>query len=244
VDSLRREGLAARGEPHEVFQTSTVDALFEGRFDGDVSFAELARQGDFGIGTLDALDGEMIALEGRFLRADFDGHLSEIGPSVRTPFAVVTFFRPGEPVVIEGPLDHHEFVTELNRRGPRGVPACAVRIDGSFELVQARSVPRQEPPYPSLTEVAHHQHVFELRELEATLVGFRFPPYAEGLEVPGYHLHVVDAERRRGGHVLAARPRRVEARFDRESELHLELPPGVELGAGGHGAEIREAEGG
>jgi acetolactate decarboxylase len=48
--------------------------------------------------------------------------------------------------------------------------------------------------------------------------------------MPGYHLHFVDAERRRGGHVLACRPRRVEVQIDASSELHRELPSGVHLG--------------
>ena len=44
-----------------------------GHYDGDVTFAELAEHGDLGLGTLNALDGEMIALDGRFFRADVDG---------------------------------------------------------------------------------------------------------------------------------------------------------------------------
>ena len=37
------------------------------------------------------------------------------------------------------------------------------------------------------------------------MVGFRFPAYAEGIEVAGYHLHFVADDRRRGGHVLDSR---------------------------------------
>ena len=44
------------------------------------------------------------------------------------------------------------------------------------------------------------------------MVGFRFPQYAQGIELAGYHLHFVDAERRRGGHVLTCRTGRVEVR--------------------------------
>lgn len=48
-----------------IFQTSTINALVESVYDGDVTFAELARHGDFGLGTLNALYGEMVALDGR-----------------------------------------------------------------------------------------------------------------------------------------------------------------------------------
>jgi acetolactate decarboxylase len=104
--------------------------------------------------------------------------------------------------------------------------------------VRARSIPRQQPPYRPLAEVAADQHVFELREVSGTLVGFRFPDYASGLEVAGYHLHFITDDRRRGGHVLDYTARAGRLRIDTSSELHVELPPGVELG----GAHVDEEE--
>ena len=55
------------------------------------------------------------------------------------------------------------------------------------------------------------------------------PDYAEGIEVSGYHLHFIDAERRRGGHVLGSRSNGLLVRLDPSSELHIELPPAVDL---------------
>ena len=50
------------------------------------------------------------------------------------------------------------------------------------------------------------EHVFDLADVEGTMVGFRFPDYSEGIEVSGYHLHFITADRTRGGHVLACHP--------------------------------------
>jgi acetolactate decarboxylase len=243
VEARARAGIRPEHAAHTFFQASTLDSLFAGRLEGDLTFAELAGHGDLGIGTLNTLDGEMIAVDGRFMHADADGAISDVPPEARTPFAVVTFFSPAEPFAVEGPIDHDALLALIDERA--GAPSCALRIDGHFELVRARSVPRQRPPYRSLSEVAQEQHVFELRDVSGTMVGFRFPDYARGLEVPGYHLHFVDSERRRGGHVLACRPRSVEVAIDPSSELHVELPPGVELGGDGPGAdEIRGIEDG
>jgi acetolactate decarboxylase len=77
--------------------------------------------------------------------------------------------------------------------------------------------------------VVAEQHVFELADVEGTMLGFRFPGYAEGIEVSGYHLHFIDAVRGRGGHVLASRASGLRARLDPSGELHVELPPGVDL---------------
>jgi len=240
VEAVRRAGLHPEREPHLVFQTATLDALFEGCFDGDLTIAELTEHGDLGLGTLNGLDGEMIVVDGRVLRADADGLLHPVAPEARTPFAVVTFFAPAVRFTLDGPLDHDALVRELDRHAPREAPICALRIDGRFDVVHARSVPRFDPPYPSLTEIAHRQHVFDLHDVEGTVVGFRFPAYAQGIEVAGYHLHFADCERRRGGHVLACSPREVTVAMDHARELHVELPPGTVLGAPDTGAEARE----
>ncbi|HWI97040.1 MAG TPA: acetolactate decarboxylase [Solirubrobacterales bacterium] len=230
VETLRESELHAGREPHVLFQASTIAALLEGAYEGDLSFAELAEHGDLGLGTLDGLDGEMIALEGRFYRADVDGNVTEVAAETKTPFAVVTGFTPSLDTEIEGPLDHNELLAELERLIPAEAVSCAIRVDGRFELVRARSVPRQSQPYRPLTEVVAEQHVFELSDVTGTMLGFRFPDYAEGIEVSGYHLHFISEDRRRGGHVLGSRaggPLRV--RIDPSSELHVELPAGIEL---------------
>lgn len=251
VDAADLAGAGFESRIHEVFQTSTVAALVGGAFDGDLSFADLARHGDLGLGTLNGLDGEMIAVDGSFLRADVDGHVSPIDPSALTPFAVVTRFSPTVSFDVEGPLDHHAFVKEINRHAPPGSPSCAIRADGEFEVVHARSVPRQQPPYRTLAEAAADQHEFDLHDVSGTIVGFRFPDYAEGIELPSFHLHFVDAARQRGGHVLTCRPRHLHVQIDHASHLHMELPPGValpspETRAGGPEgqARLRAIEGG
>ena len=230
VETLHRGELHAEREPHVLFQASTIGALLEAAFDGDVTFAELAEHGDLGLGTCNALDGEMIALDGAFFRADVDGAVTELPPAERTPFAVVVWFAPTAELTVEGPIAHQELVRRIDRLAG-GTVACALRIDGTFALVRARSVPRQRRPYRPLSEVVADQHVFELGDVAGTIVGFRFPDYSQGLEVAGYHLHFISADRRRGGHVLECRPRRASVAIDAAADLHVELPPGVELSA-------------
>jgi acetolactate decarboxylase len=229
VEALRREELHAEREPHVLFQASTIGALLDGAYDGDLSFAELAAHGDLGLGTLNGLDGEMIALDGDFYRADVEGRVHPVAAEERTPFAVVTRFEPTVETEIEGPLSHAELLAQLDRLVPVAASSCAIRLDGSFELVRARSVPRQSPPYRSLTEVVSEQHQFELAKVSGTMLGFRFPSYVEGIEVGGYHLHFIDEARERGGHVLDSIPIRLRARLDPSDDLHVELPPRVSL---------------
>jgi acetolactate decarboxylase len=230
VESMRHADLHAERAAHVLFQASTIGALLHGSYDGDLTFAELAERGDLGLGTLNGLDGEMIAIDGDFLRADVDGNVTAVEPTERTPFAVVTCFAPTIEAEVGAGLDHEAILAALDELAPEGESSFAVRLDGRFAGVRARSVPRQEPPYRPLGEVVADQHIFELTDVEGSMVGFRFPAYVEGIEVAGYHLHFVDAARRRGGHVLGSRSAGpLRARIDPADDLQVELPPEVDL---------------
>ncbi len=164
-----------------------------------------------------------------------------MAPEERTPFAVVTRFEPVLDTEIHGPPSHEALLERLDELVPAGAASCAVRLDGRFERLRLRSVPRQSPPYRPLPEVAAEQNVFELADVEGTMLGFRFPDYVEGIEVAGYHLHFIGADRRRGGHVLDSRPARLRARIDPSDDLHVELPDGISLGDPGLSAETHAA---
>jgi acetolactate decarboxylase len=236
VETLRRGDRLGPAHDHEVFQTSTFPALLDGRYDGDVTFAELSARGDLGLGTFDACDGEMIALDGEFLRADVDGVIHPVDPQRKTPFAAVIPFAPTHRAQLTEPHDRDALLAAIDRAADDDSRVHAVRIDGRFELVRARSVPAQRKPYPPLAEVAAQQNVFDLHDVDGTMVGFAFPAYAATVNVPGYHLHFVTADRSRGGHVLDCRTGAVEVAIDCAGQIELELPAGVELPEGGTGA--------
>lgn len=45
------------------FQVGALISFFQGMYNGDYSFADLAKQGNFGLGTLNGVDGEVIAID-------------------------------------------------------------------------------------------------------------------------------------------------------------------------------------
>ena len=164
--------------------------------------AELLRQGNLGVGTLDHLDGELVVLDGKAYQIRGDGKILDVPPDRSTPFAVVANFEPVNefacpPVASLADLDQR-LDTEMGRRNH----FAAIRIEGRFASLTMRSVARQEPPYKPLDEVARGQTVWTKVNQVGTLVGVRSPDWTKGLNVPGYHWHFLSADRQTGGHVL------------------------------------------
>ncbi|KLK87364.1 alpha-acetolactate decarboxylase [Methanoculleus sediminis] len=185
-----------------LFQVSTIDALLQGTYDGSMTFDELARHGDFGIGCGDRLDGELIGVDGEWYLIRVDGRAYPVAGNATTPFAVATFFDSDMTVPIDAPMN----LTALESRVQAELPSknlfYAIRVDGTFPHLVTRSVPAQEKPYPRLADVTANQTVFTFENVTGTAVGFWTPALAKGVNVPGYHLHFITGDRTAGGHVL------------------------------------------
>jgi acetolactate decarboxylase len=226
VQAVRHTELPAGSEPHELFQVSTIEALLHGAYDGDVTVAELSGRGDLGLGTFNALDGELVLADGILYRAAQDGSVHPAEPERRSPFALVTTFQPGVEIYVGVAQDVDALLSQV---APQSPSCTAVRIEGRFEHVRLRSVAPQRKPYPPLTDVLADQSVFDENDIEGVVVGFCFPAHAGRLNLPGRHLHFLSSDRTRGGHVLSCRPTECVVRVDHEAEIEVELPPGVEL---------------
>lgn len=208
-----------------ITQVSTIDALLAGVYEGHMSLQTLRRYGDFGLGTFEALDGEMLLLDGTFYKVRADGTILTPPPTEETPFAAVTYFVPTYTELVQGPMD----ITALEARIDTIVPAAnhpvAFRLHGTFGKVVTRSVPAQQEPYPPLAEVTKNQSIFELTNVTGTLMGFRLPQFVQGVNVPGYHLHFLSDDLKDGGHVLEAQASAGQLQVDGLSDwLHIYFP--------------------
>ena len=186
-----------------VTQVSTIDALLAGVYDGQMPCQKLAQYGDFGIGTFDRLDGELVLLDGRVFRVKADGKAHPAEATATTPFASVVRFQPQVTHPVASGTTFSGFQEQVNALATNRNVFCAIRVKGKFRTVQTRSVPPQTKPYPPLVEVTRHQPVFDHADLEGTLLGFRLPDYVKGINVPGFHLHFLSANHEVGGHALA-----------------------------------------
>src|SRR3979409_2445525 len=86
---------------HTLYQVSTAGALVEGVYQGAVSVGLLREHGDFGLGTFEDVDGEMVVIDGAVFRVSSDGTVHAVADDALTPFAVVTRLDAGSGAVLE-----------------------------------------------------------------------------------------------------------------------------------------------
>jgi len=207
-----------------IYQVSTISALQENVYDGTTTVGILKQRGDLGIGTFNALDGEMILLDGKVYRFGSDGSVTEMNDRTLTPFAVVTFFDPDFSQALTPMMTFGDFQVQADKMLPTLNLPYAVRIDGLFRAVETRAPRRQARPYPRLIDALANQPEFDYNDVQGTLVGFRLPQYFNGVNVPGWHLHFISADRSKAGHVLSFTVLRAVFAYDVSPNLLMALP--------------------
>ncbi|HVH13886.1 MAG TPA: acetolactate decarboxylase [Longimicrobium sp.] len=206
-----------------VWQLSPLALFARGAYDGLLPVSEVKQHGDHGLGAADQLDGEMALVDGHFYQFLEGGRAVEAPETMRMPFAAVTAWRGGREVRLPPGTEYGAMQAAVEAMAPTDNAFYALRLEGTWDVVMARTYKRQTKPYPPLGEAAADTFVIE--SVPGTMVGFRQPSYADSLSIPNYHLHFVTADHARGGHVLSFTTRDVRMQVAERPEFTLRMPP-------------------
>lgn len=213
---------------HTLFQVSTSGALVQGVYERAVSSNLLLNYGDFGLGTFENLDGEMVVLDGAIYQVRSDGKVTKIEKDVGTPFAVVTHFVADQDQMIENASSVKDLTKICDRYRDSDNLFYAFRIDGHFGHVHTRAMRETLEGLP-LAKAAAIQPEFEFTGVDGTLVGIWAPQFSSALNIAGYHFHFLSEDRSKGGHLLECSGKHLRIRVERLNDFHLSLPESEEF---------------
>jgi acetolactate decarboxylase len=213
---------------HTLFQVSTSGALVQGVYERAVSSNLLLNYGDFGLGTFENLDGEMVVLDGAIYQVRSDGKVTKIEKDVGTPFAVVTHFVADQDQMIENASSFKDLTKICDRYRDSDNLFYAFRIDGHFGHVHTRAMRETLEELP-LAKAAAIQPEFEFTGVDGTLVGIWAPQFSSALNIAGYHFHFLSEDRSKGGHLLECSGKHLRIRVERLNDFHLSLPESEEF---------------
>jgi acetolactate decarboxylase len=213
---------------HTLFQVSTSGALVQGVYEKAVSSKFLLNYGDFGLGTFENLDGEMVVLDGAIYQVRSDGKVFNVVDDVGTPFAVVTHFSADQDHTVATASTFEEITEICDEYRDSENLFYAIRIDGCFAHIHTRAMAETLDGLP-LARAAAIQPEFEFTDVEGTLVGIWAPQFSKALNIAGYHFHFLSEDRTKGGHLLECCGKNLRVRVERLNDFHLSLPESEEF---------------
>lgn len=213
---------------NKMYQVSTLQALALGYTKSVITVRELLEHGDTGLGTYEDVNGEMITMDGHCYQAKSDGSVVEADPDTGVPFSAVARLLGERQFEMTYKQDIESIRTELTQRIEEhfGLNSMhVVRIDGDFVKVDARSEEPYKSHHVTLKEVLDkNQTSFVFENIQGSLVGVYFPDHMDGINMPGWHLHFLSEDKKKGGHVFNVILKKGLVRLDKISRIEIELP--------------------
>ncbi|HLK62929.1 MAG TPA: acetolactate decarboxylase [Bryobacteraceae bacterium] len=206
-----------------LFQVSTLDALLQGVYSASFSGGQLKKHGNFGLGTYEGLDGEMIVLDGHYYHMRSNGVLSESDDSEVAPFAAITEFQPSVQFTVNN-SSMADLSTLIDSVLPTRNYFYAIRIHGAFSTITTRAIPMQFLPYPPLSQLIPVQSMFTYSNVTGTAVDIRSPAFAAGINQVAHHYHFVSDDLKGGGHALSFTTGQVDVAIQTLRRYDLWLP--------------------
>ena len=189
----------------KLFQVGTLTAFLQGAYEGVLNIKDLGQKGNMGLGVMEALGGELIALDGVVYQISSNGEASVAQEKARTPFALIADFHTD----FSFKTNQLSSINALNQALADKLPTLNIfyvfRIKADLQWIKLRSENAQTPPFHPLTKTLPNiQHTFTLSPSKGTLVGTYAPDFSEALTISGFHYHYIDDDRKKGGHVFDA----------------------------------------
>ena len=205
-------------------QIAVTDTLFNGAYKGTFTCGEIKQFGDFGTGIFNAFDGEMILLDGKVYHIKADGYAEEAADSDTLPFATATFFKSNKKVKLPSGMIYGKIEKVLDEFLAPESLFYAIKITGHFTTVKTRSFSRQKRPFPPFESVMQHQKISEYEDVRGTVLGFRCPDYADGVNIPGDSLYFISDDKDKGGQVIDFHADDITVEIDTKRTLFITLP--------------------
>jgi len=210
---------------NSMYQVSTINALLEGVHEGVITIDELLKHGNFGIGTFESIDGELIIHQGIAYQANGDGSLTEAPKDLKTPFAMISSFHPENRQPCNSISSMKALGEYLVKQFVSKNYIYAILIEDCFSKIKARSLLPQKVPYKPLYEILDTvQNTFELENITGSLVGFYFPEYFKNINMPHFHFHFINEEKTLGGHVFEIEIKTAHLQISQLSKFELLFP--------------------
>jgi acetolactate decarboxylase len=220
-----RKNSATKLQPDNdfMYQYSIIDALLAGAFDGDMTIGELKKKGDFGIGTFNRADGELLMNEGVLYRTRYDGSTQVVPDTDSTSAAFIKFFKSDTSWVMEESQFNYATVQKKLVEWMNPNSMYAIRISGHFATMNTRAEYPAEKPYPTLSEhLKTKQTLFNLSSTNGVCVGFWLPVYLARTNVPGFHFHYMADDKKSGGHIFDFTSKKIKIEVDEIKGFSIE----------------------
>lgn len=207
-----------------VHQYSPTIALLNSIYEGNLTVDQMVNQGTIGLGTVNHLDGELVAVDGIVYKIDAKGGITRAGSDLKSPSMTMIDFQPKRKIGIENISSLKEFTSVLTSEMESKNSFYAYQIKGEFAYLKMASAHKVKNENVSLFEYLDTRVMYTRENIKGTLVGLYTPEYLGNISIPGLHLHFLSDDIKLGGHLEDIKFENLVVEIQEINQINLTLP--------------------
>ena len=231
TESTEREHLHDKDGNHleqhtenTIHQYAPTVALLNSIYEGDITPQQMVQQGKIGIGTVNHLAGELVAVDGVVYTIDAEGGITKAAEDLKSPNMTMINFQPKKTVTVKNIASYEDLTKELQKYSTSVNSFYAYRIKGEFGYLKMASAHKVENEDVSLNEYLDTRVMYTRENIKGTLVGLFTPDYLGNIVIPGMHFHFLSDDIKLGGHLEDIKFDNLEVEIQEVNQVNLQLP--------------------
>lgn len=229
-----KEETHAHSEKHEhglaphteniIHQYAPTIALLNSIYEGDITPQQMVQQGNIGLGTVNHLAGELVAVDGVVYTIDAEGGIKKAPDNLKSPNMTMINFQPKQTVTVENINSYQDLTKALQKYSPSKNSLYAYKIKGEFKHLKMASAHKVENENVSLFEYLDTRVMYTRDNIKGTLVGLFTPDYLGNIVIPGMHFHFLSDDIKLGGHLEDIKFDKLSIEIQEINQVNLQLP--------------------
>ncbi|WP_200974824.1 acetolactate decarboxylase [Echinicola sp. 20G] len=187
----------------KIWHYSILDAMRRGIYEGTNTVKELKAHGDFGLGTFNHLNGELVALDGVIYRIPPSGEVEVAPDTMISPFTSLSFFNADTTMTFPFTGDFEDLKRNIEGILPsRNVPyAIKVRSQWS-EITVGGAKPVETTDTTELAVLMKSRPQYQAENIQGMMIGFFTPSLMSNVDLSPFHFHFLSEDKKFAGHLI------------------------------------------
>lgn len=207
-----------------IHQYAPTVSLLNTVYDGELKVGDMAKQGDIGLGTVNGLAGELVAVDSVIYLIDAKGGITVAPDDMKSPSMTMLDFHPTKTVEVANVDSMQSLSTKLQSEMDSKNSFYSYKMHGTFPFLRMASAHKVKDDNVPLFEYLATREMYTRENIKGTLVGLYTPEYLGNISIPGLHLHFLSDDLTLGGHLEDIKLDKQTVDIEEINQINLTLP--------------------
>lgn len=210
--------------PKAIQQYGLPLTLMNTIYEGEITAKQMKQLGDIGVGVSNHLNGELTAVDGVIYSIAADGTATVAPDDLQAPYMSMLKFEPTKTITLTNIASFKALQDAVISEVSSINSFYAFKAKGTFAYAHLASAHGVTDEDVDFFEYLGSRQMYDLTNVEGTIVGIYTPDYLGTISIPGLHFHFQNGDNTVGGHLEDIRFETMDFKIQEFDRIDVVLP--------------------